>query len=129
MQKNKLQNKVFIYVFTAALICCGILFMMGRYRAADIRNNRTIVIGTIFKESGHKNGVRYSVCYYYLNKKYNSSFSVVGDRFDKEDLIFLEISSKNPDHCKSLYDIKIPSCITTEAMPSSGWKEIPSCNQ
>jgi hypothetical protein len=126
MTYNAKVNLGFLLFF--ALSTLG-MYLWGRSLKTDRKENRMVVLGSIFKENSPQTGLEYVCCYFYNHKKYTTVISYMGPPVLKiGTLLFIEVSSKDPDNCNTLYKLKVPACFSLDSMPAKGWKEIPTCD-
>ena len=90
-------------------------------------NEGRFTVGTIEDFGDSKNGRVYSVLYFYGGKKFNISFSDIGLKLTKGQLVFMKISSSNPKIFDILKykNIQVPNCIKISNIPDNGWAKLP----
>ncbi len=104
-----------------------LLFLFVKYRNQKLSTDGRFTIGEIDNYESSKSGQIYSVYYFYNGKKINISFSDVGMKFNKGQLIFIEVVASNPKLFNILdyKDIDVPPCIKITDVPLNGWSKIP----
>ena len=122
LQSNK-KEKLFFSFFAVFLV---LLFLFIKYRNQKLSTDGRFTLGVINNYESSKSGQIYSVDYFFKGEKFSLSFSDVGVKFNKGQLLFIEVSANNP----KLYDIlnykniKVPSCIKITDVPMNGWSKI-----
>lgn len=125
MLKANKKEKLFFSYFAIFLV---VLFLFVKYRNQKLATDGRFILGVINNYESTKSGQIYSVDYFYYGKKFNLSFSDMGLKFNKGQLLFIEVVASNPKLYDILdyKDIKVPPCIKITDVPMNGWSKIPS---
>jgi hypothetical protein len=113
-----------------AITIVGSMFLLalsyGYYKHLKIDKTGVFVVAKIINfEKGQKPSAN---CYYnFLGKQILSRFGSLTSGLKEDQLIFIKVSSKDPESINALdyYKIKVPSCFDINSTPFEGWKEIP----
>lgn len=105
-KKNKIISIVFICMLISLL---PVSWLWRKYRDTDIKDNSKYAIGQIKKlTSSLKSGNQWLFEFKYNGKTYESYRSTHVDfSVNKDDYFLVNFSSKNPSHCKILYEYKL----------------------
>ena len=121
-----------IFLVFIALFFIGLFFFIT-VRDNALRKDGTFTLGVVEDITSSKSGQIYSAHYFFHGVSYSLSFSGIGNRFKKGDLIFIRVSSSQPSIYFNILDylrIKVPPCLTIKNLPLEGWNELPlsECN-
>ncbi len=119
-----------IKLVTLLLLVAGYFTIKYFKDKSEINRNRKYVIGYLRMKQfgGSENGWVYTYEYQYGDIKYSRSFSgPLPESISTDSLIFLRISSKNPQLSRQILNIKVPNCFRIISMPKYGWNELPKC--
>lgn len=122
---NKIKRDLF-YFLIAFIILFVVPWFYRKYRDNSIEENKLYTIGKVkVLRRSLKNADQYYFDYYYNNTRLEGARSLHVD-YDVNigDCFIVELSSKNPDFCKILYEHKIKedSCAGNI---KKVWKEFP----
>jgi hypothetical protein len=119
----KTQNKVNIFIIVLLSFFVGWLSLRSYQDKQKLKNRGVYVIGIKYKyHSGNNHAGVSFYSYFYKDKKYEYSVADGGANNKK---LFLIILPSDPNVCRIVEDVDVPSCLTMKDVPTEGWKELP----
>lgn len=111
-------------VFSGLVFFVFLVIAYALNRKHKINNNGVFVIAKFVKrEFGGKPGPKHYYFYYYSGRRYEKIFT---GRYAPPQYMYFKILPENPTKCMVLFDKVVPSCLTIDSSPQTGWVELPS---
>ena len=124
---NKIKTIILLLVVVFGIIGFAVLIINRSANVKKIKEDGVYVLGKNTSSMTWKNGRAFDFMYVYKGVVYETSVIAPAYAYSEGDLIFVRISPSDPSkNTRGNYPRPGP-CITFDAQPAEGWKEIPTC--
>ncbi|MBX3242375.1 MAG: hypothetical protein KIT80_04495 [Chitinophagaceae bacterium] len=128
MLLKKVRDKGIVYLVLIGILLNGYLFFKGRSDMKLFREKGIIILAIITDKTESDNAIMLECKYRFKNIDYYISYPQHRIHQSEDSLVFLHILPDNPRRWMQLDKYVVPSCLTLDNVPDTGWRSLPLNN-